>query len=211
MKTDELIELLGNRIEPVRSGQLPNTLVLALVVGTVGAFCVMIALFGFPTGGRPYSVETMAALAFPFALLLIGLPSLIRSARPGEPGRKSLVVIGLVFLAMLLAGAATLVVSPPMARTGMLFGPQWLACLICIPLFALPPFAALFWALRSAAPTHPAWTGSAVGLVAAAVGAVIFSCCAPSASLAFVALWYVGLILLCALIGAIAGHRFLRW
>src|SRR5258708_245791 len=34
MKTDELIDMLGTNIEPVRDGQLRNTLLIALAMGT---------------------------------------------------------------------------------------------------------------------------------------------------------------------------------
>jgi hypothetical protein len=72
-------------------------------------------------------------------------------------------------------------------------------CLICIPLFALVPFAALIWALRRAAPTHPALTGATAEIIAAASGAAILSCCIPGSSLPFVTVWYGGVTLLCAL------------
>jgi hypothetical protein len=48
----------------------------------------------------------------------------------------------------------------------MVFGPQWAACLICIPLFAAVPFASLIWALRKGAPTNLTRTGAIAGLVA---------------------------------------------
>jgi hypothetical protein len=93
----------------------------------------------------------------------------------------------------------------------MIFGPQWAACLICIPLFAVAPFASLIWALRKGAPTSLTRTGAIAGLVAGALGAAIFAFHHPGGSLPFIVLWYGGSILLCALVGAILGARLLRW
>ncbi len=82
---------------------------------------------------------------------------------------------------------------------------------MCIPLFAVAPFAALIWVLRRAAPTHPIRAGAATGIVAAAAGGAIYSCCGPAGPLAFIALWYAAAILLCAAAGAVVGPRLLRW
>jgi hypothetical protein len=93
----------------------------------------------------------------------------------------------------------------------MIFGPQWTACLICIPLFAIAPFAALVWALRRGAPTGLARTGAIAGLLAGALGAAIFAFHSPGSAIPFMILWYGGPIVLCALAGAILGPRLLRW
>jgi hypothetical protein len=93
----------------------------------------------------------------------------------------------------------------------MIFGPQWTACLICIPLFAIAPFAALVWALRKGAPTALAHTGAIAGLLAGALGAAIFAFHHPGSAIPFMILWYGGPIVLCALAGAILGPRLLRW
>ena len=133
------------------------------------------------------------------------------AARPGPPDRKLLLVIGLLFFALLSAGVVALGVAPPAAWGGMVIGPQWAACLICIPLFAVAPYVSLIWALRKGAPTDLARTGAIAGLVAGAVGAAVFAFHHPGGSIPFVTLWYGGSILLCALVGAILGSRLLRW
>jgi hypothetical protein len=93
----------------------------------------------------------------------------------------------------------------------MFFGPQWEACLICVPLFAVAPFASLIWALRKEAPTNLTWTGAVAGLVAGALSAAVFALHHPSGSVPFIMLWYGGPIVVCALIGAVLGPRLLRW
>ena len=65
--------------------------------------------------------------------------------------------------------------------------------------------------LREGAPTNLMRTGAIAGLVAGALGAAVFAFHHPGGSVPFIALWYGGSILLCALVGAILGPRLLRW
>jgi hypothetical protein len=116
-----------------------------------------------------------------------------------------------LFLAILSAGIVALILAHPAAWGGMVFGPQWAACLICIPLFAIAPFASLIWALRKEAPTNLTWTGAVTGLVAGALSAAAFAFHHPGGSIPFIVLWYGGPIVACALLGAILGPRLLRW
>ncbi len=213
MKTDELIDMLGTNVEPVKDGQLRKTLFIALTMGAAIVLCLMLAIFGMP--GEAFSGAyfglTALALVFTLGLVVAGAGFLIRAARPGKPGRSPLVIIGLLFLALLSAGIATLVVAHPATWGGMVFGPQWEACLICIPLFAVAPFASLVWALRKEAPTNLMWTGAVTGLVAGALSAAVFAVHHPGSSIPFIVLWYGGPIAACALIGAVLGPRLLRW
>jgi hypothetical protein len=93
----------------------------------------------------------------------------------------------------------------------MMMGSQWVTCALCIPLFAIVPFAALIWALRRGAPTNLRRTGAVAGLVAGALGAVAYAFHCPDDSIPFIALWYGGMVVLCALLGAMLGPRLLRW
>jgi hypothetical protein len=131
------------------------------------------------------------------------------------PGRtrswKPLVLIGLMYLALFAAGLIAFVLTPHTDWSGMAFGPQWSACLICIPLFAFPPFLALVLAMRKEAPTNLRMTGAIIGLVAGSLGAAAFALHHSGSSLLFISLWYGGSILLCAAIGALLGPRLLRW
>ena len=213
MKTDELINMLSTNVEPVKGGEPRNLLMIALAVGAVAALCLMLAIFGVPADvlGGEYLGLKGVALAFTLGLVGAGASFLTRAARPGEPGRTPLIVIGLLFLALLSAAIATLFLAHPTAWSGMVFGPQWAACLICIPLFAIAPFASLIWTLRKGAPTNLTRTGAIVGLVAGALGAAVFAFHHPGGSIPFIVLWYGGPIVLCTLVGAMLGPRLLRW
>lgn len=54
-------------------------------------------------------------------------------------------------------------------------------------------------------------TGALVGLTAGAVSAVGYALHCMDDAVPFVAVWYGGTILLCALAGALLGPRLLRW
>ena len=58
MKTDELINMLGTNLEPVKGGELRSALMIALAIGAAAASCLMLAIFGLPdaTLGGDYSV-----------------------------------------------------------------------------------------------------------------------------------------------------------
>jgi hypothetical protein len=53
--------------------------------------------------------------------------------------------------------------------------------------------------------------GAVAGLVAGALGAAIMTFHHTGGSIPFIALWYGGPIVLCALAGAALGPRLLRW
>jgi hypothetical protein len=148
-----------------------------------------------------------------FMLILTGAGAVLlaKFITPGQEGRKLYTVIFLAFLVIGTAGVCALVLAPPAARDGMMMGSQWATCALCIPLFAILPFAALIWALRKGAPTNLRRTGAVAGLVAGSLGAVAYAFHCPDDSLPFIALWYGGMVALCALVGAMLGPRLLRW
>jgi hypothetical protein len=213
MKTDELIDLLATNLERVEGGELRNTVMIALAIGAAAAFCLVLAMFGVPTAapGGEFSLFKILALAFTLGLVAAGASLLTRSARPGEPTGKLLGLIVLLFLAIFVAALVTFVLTHPAAWGAIVFGQQWAACLVCIPLFAFAPFASLVWALRHGAPTNLVRTGAIAGLVAGALGAAVFAFHHSAGSIPFIAFWYGGPILVCSVVGALLGPRLLRW
>src|SRR5262245_33280013 len=99
MKTDELINMLGTNVEPVEDGQLRNTFLVALAAGGLAAVCLMLAVLGIPAdglSGASFSLKVVA-LAFTLGLVAFGASFLMRAARPVEPGRRPLIIVGLLF------------------------------------------------------------------------------------------------------------------
>ena len=53
MKTNELIDMLGTNLEPVKGGKLRNTLMIALAVGALSASCLMLVASRGSRGSSP--------------------------------------------------------------------------------------------------------------------------------------------------------------
>lgn len=213
MKTDQLIDMLSTNIEPVKEGRLKRSLVWALVVGGAAAFCLMLTTVGLRTGVTEGFVPGYLTIKLLFTLSLIGMGATLleRLMHPGQDGRKLFAFVFLPFFIVVCAGVASMVFGQPMAWGRMMFGMHWATCLLCIPLFAVVPFAALIWALRNGAPTNLTRTGAIAGLVAGALGATAYAFHCPDDSVPFIAIWYGTLVALCGLVGAIFGPWFLRW
>jgi len=211
MKTDRLIEILGANIEPVSPRRLRATVVLALVAGAMGAFCLMLATVGPRTNVAAHIPSLAIKLGFALAVAGAGSAFLARSMRPGQHSRRLLALMWLPFIAMGVAAVTALVVAEPASRGALVLGTAWWGCLVCVPLFAAVPFAALIGAARNGAPTSLARTGAAAGLVAGAFGAAAYALHGPDDFIPFIAVWYSAAIGLCALVGALLGRRLLQW
>jgi hypothetical protein len=212
MKTDQLINMLSTNLEPVKRGETKKTLTWTILAGGLAAVCLMLVTVGLRPGGA-WFFSGYLLLKVLLMLILIGAGAalLAKLASPGQDARQPYTIIWLVFLAIGSAGVCALVLGPPAARDQMMMGSQWATCALCIPLFAVVPFAALIWALRRGAPTNLRRTGAVAGLVAGALGAVAYAFHCPDDSIPFIALWYGGMVALCALLGAMLGPRLLRW
>jgi hypothetical protein len=215
MKTERLIDLLSTNLEPIKRGRLWMAPVWALVIGGVAAFLLMFATVGLRPDFAAGRTLGFMALKLVFTLSLIGAGTgfLVNSMRPGQGSRKSFLLVFLPFLVVGSAGVIALVLAGGSyaACVNMMMGTGWQICLLCIPLFAVTPFAALIWALRRGAPTNLTRTGAIAGLVAGALGAAAYAFHCADDSLPFIAIWYGGSIALCTFIGAKLGPRLLRW
>jgi len=215
MNTDRLIDILSTNLEPVKGGKVWKTLAWALVIGLAAAFVVMLATVGvrFDFDSETHRIFIALKLLFTLSLIGTGAVFLIRSMRPGRGLRKLLPLVLVPFLVTGLAGIAALLLAAARSEscTKMMMGMRWQTCLLCIPLFAIIPFAALIWALRHGAPTNLTRTGAIAGLVAGALGATAYAFHCGDDSLPFIAIWYGGSIALCTFIGAMLGPKLLRW
>jgi hypothetical protein len=211
VKTDQLIEILSANVEPIRGERLRRGLVLALLVGGVGAFCVMLGTVGLRPNGPPGLEYLALRLVFTFSVIAIAATLLSRLARPGQRAGKLLTLTFLPFLVIVAAGAIAIGLEKPMTWGRMLFGMNWITCLLCIPLFAVVPFVALVWFLRGGAPTNLKLAGAIAGLLAGALGATAYAFHCPDDSVPFIAFWYASMVGICSLIGAVLGPKLLRW
>lgn len=213
MRTDDLIDMLGTNVEAVNGTKRRVALLGAIGIGVAAAFCLVAVIFGVPRQALDASFLglTTLTLAFTLSLTIAGARFLSIAARPGKVGRGALAAIAVLFSGLVLAAGVALSRENPAEWRAMIFGPQWAACLMCIPVAAVAPFLALVWYLRDEAPTRLRLTGGVAGLVAGGIGTTAFALHHPGGSLAFVAIWFGVPLLLCALIGALLGPRLLRW
>lgn len=213
MKTGRLIEILSTNVEPVQREQIMRAFAWALAVGEIFALALMYTTIGLRPNLFDGANLCFLALKLSFALSLIGIgvAFLIALTRPGQGIRLPFGFIFIPFGAIILAGLAALVLRGFAAWGGAIMGTEWATCLICIPLFAIIPFAALIWALRKGSPTNLKRSGAMAGLVAGALGAAAYAFHCPDDSLPFIAVWYCGSLAFLSFVGAMLGPSLLRW
>ena len=213
MKTDDLIAMLAKGVTPADPHLAAKRFSTALVVGGLGAFALMLMGYGI----RPDLAQAVLApmlwikLGFPLAVAVSALVLTMRLARPGvQPGHAWIGVV-LPWLVISILGAVVVWDAPPQERLGLIFGRTWLGCALSISFIASPVFVGLMWALRGLAPTRPALAGACAGLLAAAVGALVYALHCPEVEAPFLAVWYVLGLLIPTALGASLGPKLLRW
>lgn len=213
MKTDDLIAMLSANVEQVSRRRLVRALGTAITISAALVVAVVLIFLG----ARP---DLMKAGAIAYLLLKLGFTMLllvpasiflIMLARPGGERKTSVIVLALPFLAIMILAAISLAFTPSSHWTKVVLGDQWIECLFSIPIIAIVPFAVIVWAVRQTAPTDLIRTGALAGLVAGTISAIGYALHCSDDTLPFIALWYGGTIVMCALAGAALGPRLLRW
>ena len=213
MKTDELIHLLAADERPVPAAAIEQRFAVATAVGVAGAGVLMLALFGL----RPELRATMALpmfwgkLVFAAAMAGVGLVLLRRLARPGMPIGYAPLLLAVPPAVLWTLAWIALSQAPAAERVPLILGSTWRQCPFNIAALSVPAFVAGFWALRGAAPTRLAWAGAGAGLLAGALGALVYALHCPEMGAPFLAVWYLVGIAIPAAVGAALGPRLLRW
>lgn len=213
MKTDELIEMLAGDAAAVAPRVWRRRYLLALAAGLAGATLLMLPLLGIrpDIAAAVYLPMFWVKLAFPAALAAGALLAALRLSRPGVPvGAAAAAAIAAPVLVIWLLAAAALLGAPEDAAM-LVWGETWAACLVNVPLLSAPAFIALFMVMRSLAPVRPVLAGAAAGLLAGALGAVVYALHCPELAAPFIGLWYLLGMLIPAAAGAAIGPRLLRW
>jgi hypothetical protein len=211
MKTDDLIAaLVADRAASGRS--LARRLAFALTGGGLLSLGLFFAAIGLREDLAPalttWRFDLKLGLVLLALVLAFGLCRALASpVAPPHPGRRLLPLAA----AAVVAIAAELFILAPSAWGTHLVGTKWLVCLTAIPMLSLAPLVAVLLILRSAAPASPALAGAAAGLLASAAGAALYAFGCFDDSPLFVATWYTLAALLVTVVGALAGHRLLRW
>ena len=213
MKTDDWIAMLATGAEPVPAHALERHLGTALVAGVAGAGVLMLLVFGL----RP-ELAQMAALpmfwgklVFAAALAAAGLALLRRMARPGMALGHAALWLALPPLVLWAMALWALSQVSAAERMPLILGSTWRTCPFNIAALSVPAFVAGFWALKGAAPTRLVWTGAGAGLLAGALGALVYALHCPEMATPFLAVWYVAGMAIPTALGAVLGPRLLRW
>ena len=211
MKTDNLIDALVADRTP-RGKPLRWALAAALLAGGLVSLVLFLEALGVRADIEPALGTWRFDLKVGLVLLALGLAfslciALSRPVVTNHPGRRLLPLAALAAAAV----AIELAVLPGTAWASRLVGSNALVCLVAIPTLAIVPLAAVLAILRSGAPASPALAGGAAGLLAAAAAAALYSFHCFDDSPLFVVTWYALAALPVMAVGAVAGHRLLRW
>ncbi|MEB0055705.1 MULTISPECIES: DUF1109 domain-containing protein [unclassified Variovorax] len=213
MKTDDLVTMLANGVAPVPRHAASRRMTWAVAVGLPLSLLILFAEYGL----RRDLVEVMFwpmfwfKLLFPACIAVAGFVMLQRLARPGVPVRNAWWAALLPAVGVWLLAIVAWLGAPADARMPMLMGQTWKTCALSICLIGLPVFVAAIVALRSLAPTRPALAGAAAGALAGGIGGSVYALHCMELAAPFLAVWYVGGIVLAIAIGAVVGPRLLRW
>ena len=211
MRTDRLIEaLVADRAAPSRPiavvlagalalGGLVSLVVFAVELGVRGDIAAALGTWRFDL--------KIALLAVAVALALATCRALANPAAGPRALRRLLPLLGLAAALV----AIELVVSPAASWPTRLVGSNARFCMTFIPILSLAPLAAALLVLRRGAPASPTLAGGAAGLLAAASGAMFYAFHCFDDSPLFVMTWYSLAAVPVIALGALAGHRLLRW
>jgi len=213
MKTDDLIGMLATGVEPVPRRAATRRLVWALAAGLPLAALVMLTQFGL----RRDLVQAMfwpmlwMKIMFPFFIAWGGFVLAQRLARPGARVGRAWLTLAVPIVMVWAMALVRWFGAPQDERVNLLMGQTWNTCPFNIALIALPVFVAGMLALRGLAPTRPGWAGAAVGVLAGGAGATVYALHCTESTAPFLAVWYLGGMLIPVLAGALLGPRLLRW
>jgi hypothetical protein len=213
MRTEDLIKAMAADAKSVEP-PIAQTVAMAVGAGTLISALLVIWLLGIRENFMEL-IETSLRFGFKFLLTLsVAIPAfvLVRAlARPDFKPGKYLWWLALAPAVLIIGVIAELLVLPRDAWSANMVGHNAVFCLIVIPALSLAPLAAVLYALRRGAPTHPAIAGAVGGLLSAGIAATLYASHCPDDSPLFLAAWYtIGIILMTG-IGALLGSRILRW
>jgi hypothetical protein len=213
MKTDDLIRALAADGDSATSsiGRLVGIRLLPAVGVAIGIYFAVL-------GVRPHlltAIDSDPRVAFKIGLMVVllclSVPVTLRLAKPAAgPGAAAVALISVPAL-LLLAVAYECFAFPEADWWHRWMGHNAALCLLSIPLLSLAPLCALLLALRYGAPSRPALSGAAAGLLAGAIGTTLYATHCPDDSPLFVATWYSIGIAIVAGAGTVIGACVLRW
>jgi hypothetical protein len=206
--TDDLIRSLASTAGTRRSASLQVALA---ITGVASLACAILLVFSI-IGIRQDFADMAVRLPFAFKVLYTGAlvaGTSVVALYAATPGASATALYALSPAVILLACGVIFdpTGAPIMGRTSTAFA----ICVGHILLLSLPAMILTFVFMRKAAPTQPLFAGAVIGMLSASVGALAYTLACKNDGTAFVAIWYAVACAIMAAIGAVVGHRVLRW
>jgi hypothetical protein len=206
--TDDLIHSLASAAGARRSASLRAAFAFA---GAASLVCALLLVF------------SVIGIRHDFADLAVRLPFGFKLAYTGSLVFGTFVVA--LYAATPAASAGALYALSPtviLLALGIIFDPTAFPitgrtntavvfCVSSIVFLSLPAMVLMFGVMRKGAPTRPLFAGAVVGMLSASVGAIVYTLACKNDGTAFVAIWYTAACAIMAFVGAVVGHRVLRW
>jgi hypothetical protein len=213
MKTDELIIALSRQLDAVDPSVPMRRVLVAALLGVAAALPLMVWRLGINPDLASDAQTPMFWVKWVFVATVVAASAalVIRLARPGVGTRRAAQAVALPFVALWGLAAVVLLAATPTARMPLTMGSSWNSCPFNIAMLSLPALVLLLAAARSLAPTRLCWAGAATGLLAGALGTLVYVLHCPELEAPFLAVWYVLGMLIPAGLGALVGPRTLRW
>lgn len=211
MRTDDLVNALA------ADGARRSPPAWARVLPAIGATLVTVAAFAAWLNVRPdfaQALTTPRFLAKLGLLIALGVAALgaarliLRPASSAGPWGVALLAPPALLALCVIAELAT---TPTTGWARLAVGTNAMRCVTLIPFLSILPLAGILATLRSGATDHPIAAGALAGLLAAAIGGLLYGAMCTDDSPLFVALWYPLAIGIVGGAGAVLGRFTLRW
>jgi hypothetical protein len=206
--TDDLIHSLASTAGTRRSASLQAAFA---VTGAASLACALLLVFSV-IGIRQDFADMAVRMPFAFKVactsaLVVG--SSVVAIYAATPGSSATALYALLPAVILLALGVIFdpTAFPIMGRTNTAVA----FCVGSILFLSLPAMILTFVTMRKGAPTQPLFAGAVIGMLSASIGAMAYTLACKNDGMAFVAIWYGVACVIMVAIGAVVGHRVLRW
>ena len=206
--TDDLIRSLASTAGTRRSATLQAAFAVTGAASLAFALLLVFSVIGIRQDFADMAVRMPFAFKLAYTGALVVGASIV-AFYAATPGASATALYALSPAVILLALGVIFDPTgfPLMGRTNTAV----VFCVGAILLLSLPAMVLTFVFMRKGAPTQPLFAGAVIGMLSASVGALTYTLACKNDGTAFVAIWYAVACAIMAAIGAVVGHRFLRW
>ena len=207
--TDDLIHSLASTAGTRQRGApLQAAIAVTVAASLACALLLVFSVFGIRQDFADMAVRMPFAFKVAYSGALVAGASVV-ALYAATPGASATALYALSPAVLLLACGVIFDPTgfPIMGRTDTAVA----ICVGRILFLSLPAMMLTFVFMGRSAPTQPLFAGAVVGMLSGSVGALAYALACRNDGTAFVAIWYAAACAIMAAVGAIVGHRVLRW